>query len=847
MDLLSKLPLECLQHILRILDEEHNYQSMAALLSTNKYIASVTLPYLYRNPFQFHFHAMRSEKKNTIDGVHTVPLLVRMLLNCLPAASFPKALSFALALDPSNTTRTTTKSPLDYLAHVHHLQVSYICLEVDCNWKIGRAHDPDRRLVDFAKSDEFAKIYRSDPLSPGYGDDTLLDDTHRYYHRILQHEALWALAYPILEQLQSLTIHRMWSIQHFLKLIHRLGNLECVHFDMTDSSNPCLGRVDEFAGECSDAGVQDIVRFVREHARLFKGRLKSVTTMQEDAFHMSRGITKDVQMEIYHILPPIANLVYLGRHYWPRLLAHPHTTDLTRVEMLSGENLPDLWYDTVCDNQPVLQRCRALQKLFIGSFRRGIFEWAVQEKRDMEALGGVTTVGNIHGEEGSAAPETSQPSYQPYGLVPLEHIQITNFNAPLTDEIKDPIIPPTNDFDDIAFAFSHSLKNLSITTTFSRPTDPRRTLHIGQGWVDLPFLTCLEIQADVHRLVIDPQLLAHCPNVTTVRMTDYTMEYQCQDIVPCSPAALASLAYLRLSGWPALTFDPATLSSTPNLVSLDISVHRADDSYDDGGYEPSFIPPVRELYRSYGIHDDPALEDEEDERAAIPSIIRPRWSWDWHLPSLKALNLASEFAFLFEFKMLHRYPTLESLTLDIRSNAEGGGGGEHIRVLSEADLFVSAATTADSILSSSPSPSTERLCLPSLRHLSLCGEWVIDKTLLSQLFTDTFPNLESMDMLEWSFSTLKGLLKSIRSKQIPFKNHVRIRITDPSTEEEAKLGLKVLINLGCGFEEVEPDEEGKEEKEGGWEERRYIELVGVTFTLLDTHYLKLLFLEDMPE
>ncbi|KAG0277290.1 hypothetical protein BGZ96_002920 [Linnemannia gamsii] len=121
-------------------------------------------------------------------------------------------------------------------------------------------------------------------------------------------------------------------------------------------------------------------------------------------------------------------------------------------------------------------------------------------------------------------------------------------------------------------------------------------------------------------------------------MTDYTKEYDCQDIVPCQSADLSELQALKLSGWPALTFDSATLLSTPKFASLELSVGRPTDLE---GQRTGFIPPLKELNRSYGVRGDTLQEDEMEVEleAGIAIIIRPYWSWSWDLPVLTELIL----------------------------------------------------------------------------------------------------------------------------------------------------------------------------------------------------------------
>ncbi|KAF9081883.1 hypothetical protein BGX29_004214, partial [Mortierella sp. GBA35] len=105
---------------------------------------------------------------------------------------------------------------------------------------------------------------------------------------------------------------------------------------------------------------------------------------------------------------------------------------------------------------------------------------------------------------------------------------------------------------------------------------------VGKDWIDLPLLTHLTLYTLYSRVVVDRNLLKHCPNVVSVDISDITVEYQCENIVPCLPAHLSSLETLSLTGWPALTFHPSTLDSTTKLkeLSLTCSTYVYDEYYD---------------------------------------------------------------------------------------------------------------------------------------------------------------------------------------------------------------------------------------------------------------------------
>ncbi|KAG0271193.1 hypothetical protein BGZ95_001045, partial [Linnemannia exigua] len=723
-----------------------------------------------------------------------------MLLDSIPPVSLPTGLSAAFAVSTTATATTsitigtmtaseetlvrlssTSSSPLDYRTHIRHINLEPGFVGVTFPLLHERIfHDS---ILGYIASKDFDDFYQAQPLSTIYGKPGLNESSvlYCYYTYILQHEVMWSLALPILEQLQSFTIQHTYSLKHFMRMIDRFRSLEEVRFLFMDFLEYIFLDPDwDTMTSRGEAAAWEMVGFVREHARLFRGCLKTVHCFSASHRWNDYGFVEDVKQEIYRILPPLSTPTHLGKGNWAQIMAHPDSTDLGHVWMVDGEGMPMMWYDVVCsDGQPILQRCRAMRVLklefFLGS--KGPFQWAVQEKRDLEEL---AATGRSHQ---SRHETTFQSAHMAQGLLQLEDITITAFDHDLTGAI-----------DDVVFAFSRTLKRLVIDRSERPPSMLPKVLQLGQGWVSLPVLTHLTLKIDMSRLVIDPDLLAQCRNLTDVLISDWTLQYRCQDIIPCSPAHLVSLQSLKLSGWSALTFNPATLSSTTQLTVLELALQQTD--LDPSAYR-GFVPPIMEICRSYGIQDCVSSSssgtreqaEEIDKGATVQRMLRPQWTWDWHLPHLTRLVLETELAFLFEFKMLVGCPALEFLRLEIRSTVRGS----HTRTLTELDvLFLPTATHANDDLSSFSSstttdtstilpPSCERICLPSLRSLDLFGAWAIDEHVLQQLFQVTFPNLASISLQEWHFKTFRCLFNLIKSGSILPKGDRKRRLAPPAT------------------------------------------------------------------
>ena len=771
MDSLSHLPIECLQHILQNLFDSGSLSTLARLLTMNKHIASVTLPYLYRNPYHLILNCGRPFGLKKKAG----ELLTRTLLGCLPLATLPKALVLALTTDRRYPPPPTTASPLDYLAHVRHLNMdNSFSLTMGCS--VVDRNIPPEQLA-YIRTEEFKNRYRSNQFINHSSFDNNRDILQHFFHVVLRQEAVWCLAHPILEQLQSFTIPFMSTIKQYHEVVDRLRSLVTIRFDMSVYYDWYGQEFPPRKGSYNDVVTQDMVRFVQAHALVCKGRLKSVVCLEFLQYSMlGHEYAEVIRRDIYQLLPPLSKPTRLTKENWAQFSAHPESTDLTRVREFDSGGMPTWWKDIIFNNRSSLQRCRALERLNVDNIHAGAFKWAVQEKRNSDGTGRSIAIGSSHGHRGTLMlEETAPPLHQTCGLVPLERVNIRYFTA-----------PDTGDINDIFFAFSHSLKDVRIGGQGPMSSNIPKLIPLGQGWIDLPILTCLRLNLWSNRLVVDSQALSRCPNLTVLQLRDLTLEYSCQDIVPCPPAHLDQLDFLRLSGWPALTFDPATLSSATRLTYLSIQVRPW--CYDYADQPPSFIPPVEELDRSYGFQSELASNTDD----WMLEMVRPWWTWDWHLPLLTSLSLSSEFAFLFEFKMLSGCPALITMTLDIRSSTSEA----HIRWITDEDLWITTDDNtnvkdfSDQPSSPSSQPTTEFFCAPALTQLELNGEWVIENDIMPDFLTGMFPRVTEVYLNGWtSTTTVESLFELFRAMPSRYDEFVSLYISDISQEDMDRLGI----------------------------------------------------------
>ncbi|KAG9069548.1 hypothetical protein KI688_010451 [Linnemannia hyalina] len=829
MDNLSRLPVECLQLILDFIlpsydydydcDQGHKTNSIRALLSlclVNRHMALVAIPHLYRDPFQLLYMTPQSGEGRP-RSLRERNLLRTLLTNSRsnPSLAFiHPAVASELDIDITNPTskrkirRLQRSNPImqqhsnnnnsirfDYLAYVRNLtppRNNY------------RTWDRQDRLLlfNYFQQPNFSKetmkyIHSPDYLAscppfratPDCGRHSDPDMMLLYlYPIVVYRELIWSLSVPILDQLESLTLP-LSDVQRYHNVLHRLRNLKWIHIvkDLQVGCQFCgYGDVSFNQSSTTKEANDALARFLKDYVLLFPGHHLEGVTCSLPGYHgddQHSGIFKPpslshVDMDILRALPPPSRIRVISPDKWPWIALHLHRTDMTLVRSIDW--LPwlpdDPWQPARCQTctpQRLLRWCRALESLVMANLYKGCFDWAVEEKKGLQrleqgAIGSRVHCGNDNHDSdpgGEHDDEAFHPDYFTHGLVPLAKVHLEKCSM------------PSPDLDALIYAFSQSLESLLISSLQAPPT--LRTIHFGHNWVDLPFLGHLEVHTAHHRLVLDQHFFSRFPSLHTLILLDNdTLTYSCEDIVPCYAADLYRLGTLRLTGWSALTFHPATLESTKALKMLCLANNRYS--------ECCFIPPVDELYRSYGLEctEDNGDGDAYGTRSArlAPSIIRPHWTWDWYLPCLTYLSLGSEFAYRFEFKMLRGCPALEMLYLHIPTS----DNTSHYRIISEDDLFFipGGASGADG----SCAEERGRIVVPKLRSLHMEGRWsCTDSSVLHQFLVEMFPNLDRLTVRGcWATSgdddgpdngnkfTVATFVKLLRTSL----SHVRLLTTD---------------------------------------------------------------------
>ncbi|KAG0068334.1 hypothetical protein BGZ89_004905 [Linnemannia elongata] len=750
MDLLAQLPLECLHLILQTLAHQVDISALATLLRVNKYIASVTLPYLYRDPFQKSYHNRKTKEGHSNPSI-SMDRLLRMLISHYEDNEIPKVATLALNLAAyrasiANVTATT----LDYAAHIRHINLDDWAFADQPRWSLSTL-TPDLR--EYMYGPEFTVLCPWDQFLPEYDRFNIQHLVRQGVLRILLHRKLtWILANPILEQLQTLVIP-VSDISRYLGVIDRLGRLECVQFmsDEIYGSHPADAPIateewSAIAQERQNKSMGSLVRFVEIHAQLFKGRIKIATCSSSSIWRWHiQSCPADVQFKILQLLPPLHKPKTFDTHNVEQFAAHPLTTDLGQVENIYLAPLFGTLLDRLGDIRQFLQRCRSAKRLHLVSLGKGTFKWAVEERRMvMEGMGGNTL--NYGGQGPLSLLDNGRPACLLHGLIALEDVWINNTRDGSTDEV-----------DDVAIAFSQTLTSLKGTSAMYAPD-------------------------------IVPSLPARLSRLAILKLYGWSA----LSFHPDTFYSTSELRHLEVLMMPEFNnIVPQGLYYIPPIEELNQSYNIHNDN---GGDETGATGSATT---------SSTLEE-------TSQITRPRWTWDWQLLHLTQLRLSGEFAYLFEFRMLRGCPVLEIFLLEMATAGQmhtrtlsmadlvhpsngnnssidsiggddGNGGNDDANSSSHQQPLLATTISTTAALG--------RIILPALIQLQLTGSWIIEDNFLFDLLVVTFPKLEHVILQGSTSFTLRGLLDLVRALPVPWKQlHVLQPV--PPREQWAVLGLK---------------------------------------------------------
>lgn len=613
---------------------------------------------------------------------------------------------------------------------------------------------------------EFTHIYRACDLLQHCNRrfDFTYQPIQMYHRAVLYGEVSWALTSSILEQLQSVSIP-VSHLDRFSNNMTSFGSLEHVEFILDEVID---NHWERYSGVTQEIEIQSearqaeilaaMVQFIREHTQRFPGRLRTVLCSNGGLWcDLDQKWPEENRSEILRLLPPLRRPVTLDRDNVQHITLHLDETDLRCVQNIKCHRSFSFgaWFAAFKDNRHLLQRCRALKNLEMDALGPGTFKWAVQEKKSLKS------------RQDISYQDKSRLAYQclERDLVPLERAHVKEgAGEPLTDEL-----------DDITFAFSQTLKSLKFSS-FYLPSIPSRSIHLGQGWVELPSMEHISVFA--RQLSVDRHFFKLCPNLKSARLYDGDGQNCRQEITTCLPADLPQLESLCLIGGCALQFHPTTFHSSTKLQVMSMGSRRSGDA------NYFFPADGAALYGSFDLQNNsPETITFTQMRAA--EIVRTLWTWDWHLPNLNHLALTDEFAYQFQFRMLCGCSSLGSLDLNNNMTVDG----RHDRILSYADLFVRCSIDSNSDDQLIKAPPRKAIVAPALRNLRLMGSWKIDDSLLSQFLTTMTPNLDCLDAFGLRGFTLKGLKDVVKTQPNKIKR-IYFRRPERSFEESAvKAGL----------------------------------------------------------
>ncbi|KAG0272843.1 hypothetical protein BGZ95_011360 [Linnemannia exigua] len=765
----SPLPLECLRIIIQHLYNSKDTPSLVTLLCVNRFFANATLPILYSDPYDLISYLKSSSSGifYTSEGMpefrdsrrqRNTTLLTRTLLRQVPpeaTSELVRAVYFTKQdfdgdydpwpTAPAITTTTTTTAPtstptmapavagsaqsassytpiLHYLPHVIHFPTD----------KFARWGPNNRRLSHYIKKTKFfdrsreLDLYRASYNAGSHRwrfDDPLLIQE-------LDRELLWALCVP--ESTRSLSI-LVSDVSRYLDRVERFTALESLKFlidkdlfvhESYGLSLPPDEKVLEDArrvelGRCLELAVE----FVKEHARIHKGVLLKAIILTP----LCLGIhLHSIQQRMTKYLPLVHNptsLVYGTRDYFKFLYS---SEDINLHYLESFSNWGCYSKDNAILNTlpPFLHRCRALKSVKMILFGEDQFAWAAQERRDYE----VQLTKN-------------QDDTPKLSLVPVKEVTL-QFGGQIRGQ---PI-------DSIAHGFCNTLESYDMAGW-------RKFLHrhlepavFGKGW-NLPRLHTLVATTSKGRLTIHPDALSGCPALETLTLEDSVNIYTADEIPSWSPAHLPRVTSLKLGGTMTRLFHPDTLHSTSCLEVLTLThdstkLHEREYDYDDldavGEYpseeedeDEDWEEPITPSLHPDLNHLCLLGQQQQEGWSGLPSptttltttpLTRPKWTWDWHLPHLRQLDLCGEFAFFFQFRMLRHTPSLASLHLENRTPE-----GQYERTV-----------TVDELRNTNGGEDTGFINLPHLNRFLLVARWTIGPQFWQTLFGKVMPAVESL-------------------------------------------------------------------------------------------------------
>jgi hypothetical protein len=403
-------------------------------------------------------------------------------------------------------------------------------------------HSP---VMDYAVTHQLHDIYVREGL---------ILDSHKDYTNIALINALemdiyrqftWTLCQGHLESVEGLLIP-LTDIERYIEHVDRFTSLSKVIFRVEKTVERARFGYMVFRQEEQDPRDNELeterdrlfaamVQFVQQHTSIHKYVLRQVDIPASLSLPgTNQTSTADIQFAILSLLPPLQNPRSIDPINWRKLVARLPDTNLDYVQSISLMHgmgmIPTRESSELLSKLPLLlPHCRALRNLEIETLGHDMFQWAVLEKKqkDSDRQHESTMVQSLSSWQHDYSSE----------LVPLQSIKFTH--KTLWD--------PVQELNDIAFAFSDSLEELTVRDKWDKwhisrivPTDLDTIPQVvhGQTW-DLPQLRILSFSVSYSRSHIDMDALQRFSALESLHLADKAITYNHRDIRPWSSAPTA--------------------------------------------------------------------------------------------------------------------------------------------------------------------------------------------------------------------------------------------------------------------------------------------------------------------
>ncbi|KAF9352524.1 hypothetical protein BGX34_012114, partial [Mortierella sp. NVP85] len=588
------LPLECLLKVLHVLANQDPYDTdtMARLLRVSKTFCAATLPFLYGDFFDI---SSRRRQTYSPEDITTIQMIRTLLRQVHPQNRISDLLRVAyLSQDGKDGLESTEEqSPSPPVFKYGRFIRRIVSQQKNMRWPFNFVCI-NSLVMEYATTHQLFDYYVAEGvLSDNIHDDCKSKALENALRMDIHRQLIWMLCQDHMDTIEGLAIP-LFDIERYIDHVSQFTSLSNVIFSDGNDTSLWIYSKDTHGKWCVwDHTLKQKVETER-HNRYSTGMLKFV--QQHTLIHKNvlryveayKYTTPELFFEIQALLPPLHNPQWIDGSNWTNFVGRMKDTNLSHVESITlhtehevypyyigwGENQEKAY--EIFRNQPFLPRCRVLKKLKMDTLGPDMFQWAVQEKKQMDEA---CYRKRIVRQQVS----TQQHGYHNNDLVPLVPLRSVTIGPKER-------LPPVQELDDIAFAFSDTLEELSMQIWWYKDEDEFEVVY-GRGW-DLPHLRNLILGMRHFQLHFNMNGLGRCHALESVRLRDEIVLYNHQEVRSWSPVSLPHLKELDLQGSPALHFNMDSLHHSPCLEILNLtmkSMHRKVGRY--------YMPSAEELER----------------------------------------------------------------------------------------------------------------------------------------------------------------------------------------------------------------------------------------------------------